>query len=68
MGDLGQRFFNCFVLALDDAGLSADPVFRAAMCAYMRWAVSEVLSYSPQDAAVPNGVPMPRWSWNGLEV
>jgi hemoglobin len=68
MTDLGERFVDCFVLALDDAGLSADPAFRAAMRAYMQWAVSDVLIYSPLDAAVPSDVPMPRWSWNGLEA
>jgi hemoglobin len=67
MSDLGRRFVDCFVLALDDAELPADPEFRDAMASYMRWAVSEVLSYSPEDATVPQNVPMPRWSWNGLD-
>jgi hypothetical protein len=31
----------------------------------MRWAVSEVLTYSPEGAVVPNDVRMPRWSWDG---
>jgi len=39
MGDLGERFRDCFVHALDDAGLPTDPAFREAMRAYMRWAV-----------------------------
>jgi hemoglobin len=38
------------------------------MGAYMQWAVSDVLVYSPVGAAVPSDVPMPRWSWNGLEA
>jgi hypothetical protein len=33
---------------------------------YMRWAVDDVLSYSADDARVPNGVAMPQWSWDGL--
>ena len=68
MGDLGARFLRCFVRALDDAALPADPEFRAAMHAYMRWAVDNVLSYSPQDAVVPTGLAMPRWGWDGLDV
>jgi hemoglobin len=68
MGDLGERFLACFVRALDDAGLPADPEFRAAMHAYMRWAVDNVLSYSPVGTVVPPGARMPRWSWEGLQT
>jgi hemoglobin len=66
MSDLGARFLDCFVQALGDAGLPDDPEFRGAMRAYMQWAVDDVLVYSPVDAAVPTGVAMPRWSWDGL--
>jgi len=65
MGDLGERFVRCFEGALDDAGLPADPAFRAAMVAYVRWAVDDVLVYSPIDAVVPPGAAMPRWDWDG---
>ena len=68
MGDLPERFYNCFVLALDDAGLPDDPEFRAAVQAYMRWAVDNVMSYSAVDTVVPAGLPMPRWDWDGLVV
>jgi hemoglobin len=67
MTDLGRRFVDCFVAAADDAGLPADPEFRAALRAYMVWAVDDVLVYSPVDAVVPDGVPMPHWSWDGLQ-
>jgi hemoglobin len=66
MGDLGRRFVDCFVHAADDAGLPADPEFRAALRAYMEWAVADVLAYSPVDATVPPGLAMPHWSWAGL--
>ncbi len=64
MGDLGNRFVECFVHAMDDAGLPDDPEFRAAMRAYLRAAVDGVLSY-PERGDVPAGLPMPRWSWDG---
>jgi hemoglobin len=67
MGDLGERFVACFVAAADDVGLPDDPEFRAALRDYMQWAVAEVLSYSPEDATVPAGLAMPRWSWDGLQ-
>ena len=65
--DLGERFVSCFVRAADDAGLPDDPRFRAGLRAYMEWAVDEVLAYSPQGSRVPDALPLPRWSWDGLE-
>jgi hemoglobin len=67
MSDLGERFIRCFAAAADDAGLPGDPEFRAALHAYMRWAVSDVLSYSPKGAVVPAHAAMPRWGWDGLQ-
>jgi hemoglobin len=65
--DLGDRFVSCFVHAADDAALPRDPDFRAALRAYMEWAVREVLSYSPRGSEVRSSMPLPHWSWNGLE-
>ena len=65
MTDLGRRFVECFVLAADDAGLPGDPEFRAALRAYMEWAVDDVLEYSPVTATVPSGLSMPHWTWDG---
>ena len=67
MGDLPERFYNCFVAALDDVGLPDDPEFRAAMQAYMRWAVDNVMTYAAVGTVVPEGMPMPRWNWDGLQ-
>jgi len=53
---------------MGDAGLRDDPAFRAAMNGYMRWAVGDVLAYSPKSAVVPQGAAMPRWGWDGLET
>lgn len=63
--ELGARFVACFVAALDDAGLPQDPEFRAAMRAYMEWAVDEVMGYSPRDSVVPAELATPRWTWDG---
>lgn len=64
--DLGARFVQCFVDSFDEAGIPDDAELRAAMRAYMEWAVTDVLAYSPKDAVVPQDAPMPRWSWDGL--
>jgi hemoglobin len=66
--DQRLRFATTMSQAADDAGLPADPEFRAALRAYMEWAVDDVLVYSGEDAVVPGGLPMPRWSWDGLET
>lgn len=66
MGDLGRRFVACFVAAADDAGLPADAEFRAALRAYMEWAVTDVLQYETDAADVPRDLVVPRWSWEGL--
>ena len=68
MSDLGERFVACFVAALEDAALPRDPEFRESMRAYMRWAVDNILAYSPVAAVVPAGVAMPRWSWDGPQL
>ena len=49
-------------------GDMTDPEFRAALRAYMEWAVDDVLMFSPTDAVVPDGLPMPHWSWDGLRA
>ncbi len=63
--DLGARFVRCFMQAVDDAGLPADPELRSSLHAYMEWAVGEVMSYSPRGSTVAPELPMPRWSWDG---
>ncbi len=64
--DLGERFVRAFNAAAQDADLPADPAFRAALSAYMKWAVAEVLSYSAHGSVPPENLPTPRWSWDGL--
>ncbi len=65
--DLGARFVKCFVQAADDAGLPADREFRDELRAYMEWAVSDILTYSPTGSVVPQNAIVPRWGWYGLE-
>jgi hemoglobin len=65
--ELGERFLDCFVHALDDAALPDDADFRTAMRAYMRWAVDNMLTYSDGTTPVPAGAAIPRWGWDGLE-
>lgn len=64
MSDLGRRFVACFDAAMDDVPLPADPTFRRAMHEYMVWAVDRVLANEDR-ACIPDGLPMPRWGWDG---
>ena len=68
MSDLGRRFVDCFVAAMDDAALPADTEFRAAMSAYMRWAVPAFIGHPVDDSAIPPGLTTPRWTWDGLQL
>ncbi len=61
----GPRFVACFMQALDDAQLPADPDFRTSMRAYVEDATKEVMSYAPTGSTVPAEARVPRWSWNG---
>ena len=45
--DLGERFTACFLQAVDDADLPADPELRQALRSYMEWASSQVMAVSP---------------------
>lgn len=55
----------CFAQALDDAGIPDDLRLRDTLKAYFRWA-TEALSGHPESAdSVPDGLTVPRWSWNG---
>jgi hemoglobin len=65
---LGEAFVECFVRAADDAGLPGDAEFRAALRAYMEWAVAQVMACSPQGSQVPAGLTVPRWSWDGPQA
>jgi hemoglobin len=67
MGDLGRRFADCFMVAADDAGWPRDSEFRAAIRAYIDWAVDAVALSHPDDSDVPAALPLPHWSWDGLE-
>jgi hemoglobin len=66
--DLERRFVECFVQAAGDAGLPDDREFRAALRAYMQWAVVEINAHPEKDAVIPAGLAMPHWSWDGLQT
>ena len=56
------------VRVLETTGLPDDAEFRAALRAYMVWAVDDMLSHPDGDAAIKADAPMPRWTWDGLVI
>lgn len=63
--ELDRRAIECFDEALTDVGLVDDPV-RRLLHDYFAWATTTTMAHyhrSPDD--VPDGLTIPRWSWNG---
>ena len=65
--EMDRRAIACFDEALVDAGLADDDRLRGVLHDYFAWAttVSMAQFHEPADA-VPDGLPIPRWSWDGL--
>lgn len=57
------RFATSMSQAADDAGLPADPEFRAALVGYLEWGTRLALANSQTDAQPPPHAPVPRWGW-----
>ena len=59
-----HRFASTMSLAADDAGLPADPEFRAAIIGYVEWGTRLAMHNSqPGAAGVAEHAPVPRWGW-----
>ncbi len=60
-----QRFGFASLMsrAADDAGLPADPEFRAAFVGYVEWGTRLALHNSQPSAEVAPTAPVPRWGW-----
>ncbi|HKB51015.1 MAG TPA: DUF2182 domain-containing protein [Solirubrobacterales bacterium] len=60
------RFVTLLSQAAEDAGLPADPEFRAAIMGYAEWGSRLALHNSGAGAQVAEQAPMPRWSGESL--
>jgi hemoglobin len=66
--EMDERAITCFDLALADAGLTAEPL-RQVLHDYFAWATSTYMTrYNGRDEVVPEGLGIPRWSWEGLRA
>lgn len=64
--EMDERAVACFAAALDDVGLSSDPVVRDTLVAYFTWATGYMSTYHGSHRDVPDGLTVPKWSWDGL--
>ncbi|HET9021005.1 MAG TPA: group II truncated hemoglobin [Ornithinibacter sp.] len=65
--EMDRRAIACFDQALEDTGLAADERLRATLHDYFAWATTTTMARyhdSPDD--VPDGLTIPRWTWDGL--
>lgn len=66
--DMDLRAIACFDVALEDTGLAADDRLRQALHDYFAWATTVAMARYPDSAEeVPDGMTIPKWSWDGLQ-
>lgn len=62
-GEQRLRFVTLLSRAADDAGLPADPEFRAAIIGYAEWGSRLAVHNSQPGAESTAHAPVPRWGW-----
>jgi hemoglobin len=65
--EMDRRAIACFDQALADVGLADHERVRQVLHDYFAWATSTTMSrYHGSADDVPDGLLIPRWSWDGL--
>ena len=66
--EMDRRAISCFDQALADVGLAADERLRQVLHDYFAWATTTTMArYHDSADDVPEGLSIPRWSWDGLQ-
>jgi len=66
--EMDRRGIACFDQALRDVGLSSDELLWQVLHDYFAWVTTTSLArYHASAAGIPDGLALPRWSWDGLE-
>lgn len=66
--EMDRRAIACFDQALDDIGLTPGQLVRQVLHDYFAWATTAHMTRYPGSADdVPEGLSIPRWSWDGLQ-
>jgi hemoglobin len=65
---MDRRAIACFDEALADSGLAGDDRLRQVLHDYFAWATTTTMArYHRSADDVPDGLVIPRWSWDGLQ-
>jgi len=65
--EMDRRAIACFDEALEDVGLAGDKRLRQVLHDYFAWATTTTMAkYHESASDVPDGLSIPRWSWEGL--
>jgi hemoglobin len=65
--EMDRRAIECFDRALEDVGLARDERLRRVLHDYFAWATTTAMARYPRSAKdVPDGLRVPKWSWDGL--
>ena len=65
--EMDQRAIACFDQALEDVGLGRDERLGRVLHDYFAWATTSTMArYHHSAEDVPDGLTIPRWSWEGL--
>ncbi len=65
--EMDRRAIACFDQALADTGLAGDGSLRQVLHDYFAWATTTMARYHRSADDVPDGLVIPRWSWDGLQ-
>jgi hemoglobin len=65
--EMDRRAVACFDQALEDVGLARQPELARVLHDYFAWATTTTMDrYQESADDVPDGLAIPRWSWDGL--
>jgi len=65
--EMDRRAIACFDQALVEVGLERNDRLRQVLHDYFTWATTTTMSrYHRSEDDVPDGLRIPRWSWDGL--
>lgn len=65
--EMDQRAVICFDQALEDVGFAGNARLRQTLHDYFEWATTITMArYHESADDVPDGLDIPKWSWDGL--
>ena len=66
--DMDRRAIDCFDAAMSDVGIDENTPAHQVLHDYFAWATTVTMArYHESADDVPDGLGIPRWSWDGLQ-